>query len=313
MTSKKERARDRRANDRMRDEALAEWKNGRTDRARRLLQAAISNFKTNARYWYDLGRLEHSLGNVEDSARALGKALDLRPEFKAAQKLLDQLGVPRPEPEPVVEDVVPDAPEDLTRTESFDWGALQNEVMKIGGARLEGAIGEVLAQAIDVEYGARPGRPLEDGVAEHLLSAVPEALAPFLPEWTYRGRAMNHALRSLLSGPTPPAGERVVGAMGILQLDEEVSELRWPRAEGETPFPIELGLPLSGPIELELNDAVGGKKGKLKRPLRGEPGDVLLIGAGERPVHIGGIWGRQGLIVRIVGAGDRRLLRVRIG
>ena len=82
---------------------------------------------------------------------------------------------------------------------------------------------------------------------------------------------------------------------------------------GESPFPVEVALPLAGPLRVEVSDAVGGKKGKLRRPLEAVPGDALILCAGERAVHIGGVWGRQGLIVRVIGGAEQHVLRVRIG
>ena len=96
-------------------------------------------------------------------------------------------------------------------------------------------------------------------------------------------------------------------------MEEGLEELRWPRAVGESPFPIELALPLHGDLHIELSDGVGGKKGRQRRPLEAKPGDGLLLCAGERAVHIGGVWGRQGLIVRVAGGREQRVLRVRLG
>ncbi|MDA1266585.1 MAG: hypothetical protein O2816_16010 [Planctomycetota bacterium] len=312
MTSRKAKERDRRNNERMVKEAREQLKEGRPDRARRLLMAVISNYNGNARYWLELGRLEQGEGNAQEAARAYGRALDLSPDFGTAQRALDALGVPRPEPHVEFEDDDSEAPADLSRTAGVDWDAVTETVTKFGGVALPGHFDVELAGALDAALAGQPGRPLEeDGASEHLLSSAPDGLAPWMPEWTYRGRQLNRALRGLLSGPMPPAGDRIIGALSVVSVDAGALEVRWPRATGESSFPIELLLPLSGTLLLEVSDAVGGKKGKLRRPIEAAVGDGLVLSAGERAVHIGGVWGRQGLIVRVIG--EACVLRVRIG
>ena len=314
MTSRKVSERDRRANERMREEAQQQLRDGRPDRARRLLKAVISNHGGNARYWYDLGRLEQGEGNDQEAARAFGRALDLSPDYTAAQRALDDLGLPRPAAHVEPEDPEPQEPESLAATERYDWDATLEALKKIGGAVLPGLVEADVLGALDGELAGRPGMPLEDeGASEQLLTAPPASIVALVDELAFRGRVLNRALRALLSGPTPPAAANVLRATGVLSLDAAVSELRWPRAVGESPFPVEVALPLAGPLRLEVSDAVGGKKGRLRRPLEAAPGDALVVCAGERAVHIGGVWGRQGLIVRVVGGAEQRVLRVRVG
>jgi hypothetical protein len=298
----------------MREEARQQLKDGRPDRARRLLEAVISNHGGNARYWYELGRLEQGVGNVDAAARALGRALDLSPDYGAARRAMDELGVPRPAPYTEPEDPEPQPPASVEHTDRYDWEAALEGMRRVGGFVLPGLLDTEVAAVLDAELAGLPGMPLEEeGASEHLLSAPPSGLAPLMDELTYRGRVLNRVLRGLLSGPTPPASAQVMGAVGVLSLAPEVEELRWPRAVGESPFPVEVALPLAQPLALELSDAVGGKKGKLRRPLSAEVGDAIVLCAGERAVHIGGVWGRQGLIVRVVGDGERRVARVRVG
>jgi len=312
VTSRKAKESDRRNNERMVKEARDQLKDGRPDRARRLLMAVIGNHGGNARYWLELGRLEQGEGNDQEAARAYGRALDLSPDFGTAQRALDALGVPRPAPHVEFEDLEPEVPEDLTRTEGVDWDAITAVIKKIGGVALPGHFDVALAGALDEALAGQPGRPLEeDGASEHLLTSVPEGLAPWMSEWIYRGRQLNRAMRGLLSGPMPPAGERIVGALSVVTVEAGTPEVRWPSATGESAFPIELLLPLSGTVLLELSDAVGGKKGKVRRPVEATVGDAIVLCAGERAVHIGGVWGRQGLIVRVIG--EACVLRVRAG
>lgn len=314
VTSKKARDRDRRANERMREEARQQLRDGRPDRARRLLKAVISNHGANARYWYDLGRLEAGEGNTEEAASAFGRALDLSPDYASAQRALDELGVPRPAAHVEPEDAAPEPPESLLATEPHDWEATLEALKKIGGAALPGLVDVDRIAALHADLGGRPGMPLEEeGASEHLLTAPPPSVAPLVEELVFRGRVLNRSLRALLSGPTPPAAANVLGAAGVLSLDKGMDELRWPRAVGESPFPVEVALPLAGPLRVEVSDAVGGKKGKLRRPLEAAPGDALILCAGERAVHIGGVWGRQGLIVRVIGGAEQHVLRVRVG
>lgn len=314
MTSKRSHDRDHRANERLREEAEQQLKDGRPNRARRLLEAVIANHGGNARYWYELGRLEQGVGNADAAARAYGRALDLSPDYARAKRALDELGVPRPAPYTEPEDPEPEPPASLEHTDRYDWEAALEGLRKVGGVVLPGLLEVEVVTAMDADLTGLPGMPLEkEGTSEHLLSAPPSGLAPLMDELLYRGRVLNRVLRGLLSGPTPPASARVVGAVGVLSIDPEVDELRWPRAVGQSPFPVEVALPLGEPLALEFSDAVGGKKGKLRRPLAAQVGDAIVLCAGERAVHIGGVWGRQGLIVRVVGDGERRVARVRVG
>lgn len=298
----------------MREEARQQLQEGRPDRARRLLEAVISNHGGNARYWYDLGRLEQGENNVEAASRAFGRALDLSPDYGAARRALEELGVPRPAPTVEPEDSEPLAPASLALSDGHDWEKILDGLRRVGGAALPGLVSSEVIAGLDGELAARPGMPLEEeGASEHLLQALPESLEELTGELVYRGRVLNRLLRGLLSGPTPPATERVIGAAGVLILEEGLEELRWPRAVGESPFPIELALPLQGELKLEFSDGVGGKKGRVRRPLEAQLGDALILCAGERAVHIGGVWGRQGLVVRITGGAEQRILRVRLG
>ena len=117
----------------MREEARQQLKAGRPDRARRLLEAVISNHGANARYWYELGRLEQGEGNVDAAARALGRALDLSPDYAAARRALDELGVPRPAPHAEPEDPEPEPPPSLEVTERYDWEAALEGLRRVGG------------------------------------------------------------------------------------------------------------------------------------------------------------------------------------
>lgn len=314
MTSRRARNRDRKRNDRLRARAAEELWSGRPDRARRLLEEAIAGFPGNARYWYELGRLEMGADRPEEAARALDRALELRPDHAPARRALRELGVaPVEAVTSVTPDEAPEPPESLERTEPFDWGAVREELKRVGAARLEHLVEPALAAGLDEALAGRPGRPLEEGVSEHLLDAPPGVLEPWVPELRYRGRVLNRELRGLLSGPTPPAPERVVGECGVLSVAPDVRETRWPPAVGDEPFPLDVALPLTEPLRLDLSDAVGGKKGRARRRVEALLGDALVIGAGERAVNVGGVWGRQGLVVRVVGEGERRVLRVRVG
>lgn len=314
MTSKRARNQDRRDNERLRDEARQQLREGKPDRARRLLEAAISNHPSNTRYWHALGKLEQGEGKVEAASRAFGRALDLSPDYGPARRALKKLGVPRPAPTLEPEDPEPDVPTSLELSEGHDWEMVLESLRRSGGAVLPGLVNLEVITRLDEEHAGRPGMPLdEEGASEHLLQVPPEALQDLVGELIYRGRVLNRLLRGLLSGPTPPATDLVIGAAGVLALEDGLEELRWPKAVGESPFPIELALPLQGGLALEFSDGVGGKKGRQRRPMEVQPGDALVLCAGERAVHIGGVWGRQGLVVRIVGGREQRILRVRLG
>jgi tetratricopeptide repeat protein len=313
VTSNPHRDSDDRHDDWLRDQAAIELKDGRSKRARKLLNAAIGNQPGNPSYWYALGQLELAEGDENQAAKAFSKALEYAPDHGPAGQELDRLGVERPAPrDEQAELALPEEPEALPRTEGFDWTAVETLMRRQAAAELAGLIDPELASRLQQDLSDRPGRPVSDGVSEHLLDAPPGELAPWMGELIYRGRHLNATWRRLLSGPTPAAGERVVATAGVLAIEAGAPEVTWPRAVGDTPFPIELALPLAGRLHLATSDAMRGKRRK-PRLVEVGPGDGALLCVGERPVELGGVWGRQGVVTRVVADEDLVLLRLRLG
>ena len=207
----------------------------------------------------------------------------------------------------------PEAPESTLLTDAYPWESMLADLKRIGGVRLASLATPQAVGELDRELRERPGRPLEEGMTESLLDGPPDSLLALTEELVYRGRVLNRDLRALLSGPTPPAPPRALGAASVISTTTSDVEFLWPSPFGQSPFPLEVALPLSGPLNLEFSDAVGGKKGRLRRPLALDPGDAALICAGERAVHIGGVWGRQGMRVHIGAGRPLRILRLRVG
>lgn len=313
MTSNRSQGKGNYHDDGLFDQAAEELKDGRTKRARRLINAAIGNQPDNPRYWCGLGQLELHEGDENQAAKAFSKALEYAPDYGPAAEELDRLGVPRPAPRDFkAELALPETPESLPMTGSFDWADIEAKLRRQGATALPGLIDPQLAERLRQDLEGRAGRPLEDGVSEHTLAALPAELAACAEELIFHGRHLNTTWRRLLSGPTLAADERVVGESGVLSIEAHAPDVTWPRAVGETPFPVELALPLKGELRLSLSDAMRGKRRK-PRLVEVGPGDAALLCVGERAVELGGVWGRQGVVARVGTDEDLLVLRLRLG
>ena len=79
MSSPRERRKARRRNRRLRDEAWAALREGRPDRARRLIAEVVVDWPLNARSWHDHGVIHLAAGQPREAESSLRHALQLAP------------------------------------------------------------------------------------------------------------------------------------------------------------------------------------------------------------------------------------------
>ena len=167
MSSRRERRRSKKQNDRLRDEAFEAVANGRLGQARKILERALERAPGNARYWHDLGTILRLDGQGRRAFQAFLHAVELTPHYTPAWSALAELHEAHgdfedaahaleqakdPDARSKIEDwrergllppLVVTAVEvegedpDLSRTEAFDWDRIAGELVRGGVARLD--------------------------------------------------------------------------------------------------------------------------------------------------------------------------------
>ena len=103
MSSKKERRRAKKRNDRVRDEAWESLERGRLDLALRLIQRAIDQAPGNARYWHDQGVILERRGRIGPAIDSFAQAVELSPRYADALRRLAHLVEGRGETERAID------------------------------------------------------------------------------------------------------------------------------------------------------------------------------------------------------------------
>ena len=207
MSSRRERRRSKKQNDRLRDEAFEAVAEGRLDKARKILERALVKAPGNARYWHDLGTILRLDGQGRRAFQAFQHAVELTPhytpawaalaemheareDFEEAAHALERAGDPAadskiadwrergllpPPAAPAVE--IEGEDPDLSRTERYDWERIASELEGRGVVRLPGLLTpDECARA--VAWDEEPERfehvvDLRDGLGRYRFFAPP--------------------------------------------------------------------------------------------------------------------------------------------
>lgn len=323
MSSRKERRKAKRRNDRLRDEAWEALAGGRIEEACRRIERVVEAWPANARSWNDRGLILERSGDLRRAVESFRHALVLAPGFEEARRNLMRLGAGEPETEPA-----PAAAEEAVetaagaRTRRYDWSEIEEALTRTGAALLPDLLSSEECLAA-IALGDDPGafehtvrlgdrgrreaeyrffrRPLP-ALVQELRSELYARLAPIASGWN-RMLSRDERFPATLDGflarcaaegqtrTTPLLFRYERGAANDLHRDV------W----GRVFFPLQLAVTL-GPSsaargeggEFVLANPRGGRKRKWKESvLRPAAGDGVVFATRERPVLVGGVHGAQ--------------------
>ena len=182
MSSKKERRKAKKRNDKLRDEAWDAVERGKLDLGLRRIQRAVQHGPANALYWHDQGLILELCGDPGAAFRSLAYAVQLSPNYASALRKmadlsaecgttdravallkqvlavvpddrgalaeLERLGAHASPGAAIRGDPADEHPPDSERTSRYDWVAIEAELTATGCCVLPGLLDEDECQAL---------------------------------------------------------------------------------------------------------------------------------------------------------------------